>query len=284
MDVPKRLSCLSERVRLVLTEGKQIAVFGWMEKNHDPHTKGLPLDKVQFFERPPDTFPVKTALILMTKFVSHTERNRVRRQNEVYSIPLHIGQVKSVLRAAANLLEVPQHSQETSSLNAGSEEVPLCIEIPQIRTESLYQLLARQPEEKRPTMSEEMRTFVTEFSFTAKLHPEGLVSKTTLGRILSKSGLTLSPKALIKEGWLEAISPGEGKKIAWYKAGPTMLTTSMKPEPKNMFEKARQRIEERAKLLEEKADLEQQLAVISRSLEDIAKIEALLTELEQSME
>ncbi len=140
-------------------------------------------------------------------------------------------------------------------------------------------------ETEAPAMMDEptLQKLALEFAEVAKFHPTGWVSKMNLARILEEIGMRRKQPLITKEGWVEAIPPGEGRKIGWYKAGPRMGgTIETCSEPRNEFERAQFMVAEKPKLFEEKAKLEARLREIAVELENIIKIEALLSKLQQA--
>jgi hypothetical protein len=79
-------------------KGQTVAIIGWRDSNHNKLTRNLPDDKFVFYEAAPMIFPQSVGYVLMTKFVSHTQYGRVRRQRHCSKHPLSMGVLKEAIR------------------------------------------------------------------------------------------------------------------------------------------------------------------------------------------
>ena len=276
--IDKVADALIREVRATLESGLSIAVVGWRDSNHDAFTRGLPKQKVIFLEASALNVPERAGYLLFTRFVYHTQFNRLRKGRSHYPGTLETGEIKRLLRSCADLL-LPALAQSAAlPVPEGMTEVQAAeaaLAVQELGDDVLDFLTT--PKEKHE-MSE-MDKFVEAFQKEAAANKEvpDAVGKKILGKLIDQIlGKAYNAQKLAKDHWIEGVRRVEGGPIGYWKAGPKMqqATKDLDQEPDDPYELAKF-------LVRQKPSIEAELAKLQKKLARVETAEKVLAQLDQ---
>lgn len=279
---------LLKRVRETLMLKKSIAVLGWMDRNHNELTRQLLRDdKIVFFEVP-KLLSEKFGLVLFTRFLYHTEIERIKTE-KFYPTAIDIGIIKKIFEACKDLLVSSPTPSIADRAETTIEKQPLPVLIPEapMNNDKLDLSITREENCKM----DDMEAFAKNFLEAAEqngINP-GHIGKTTLGRMRKTCGIESTTAQLVSAGWVIGVVGAESTNVGWYKPGPKMVTSG-KPEEKEpedkyalakfLVNKKPQYIAQKEEIekayIAQKAEIERQLArveVAEKLLEGFSKLE-----------
>lgn len=88
-----------ECIRKVREKGGQVVVLGWMQRNHNRFTEHLDRNKLVVFKAAEDNNTPENAVVLCTKFITHSRQKTMERavgKEHVFGV-IGIGQIRSIL-------------------------------------------------------------------------------------------------------------------------------------------------------------------------------------------
>ncbi len=269
------------RIANTLLEGKVLVIFGWISKNHSNKTKEISSSKVRFFERLPSTLPQNAGLVVMTRFIGHSEVARVKSWGVNYiaqAIP--IGQIKRILYALRDLL----HEDKVIHLNPIAEYMEqtfidafIAAEVTPPSLETLVAaevIVCGENSENRSsniaTVTEEVQDkditqqFIAAFQKEAASHAEKIVSSHVLAKMLREQFPGLTAATLVSSKMIEPVRIENKKKTGWYR-----LVQTMTPEDQFTISKMERILAQEERL---KADLAAKQAEVKAIRDELARI------------
>jgi hypothetical protein len=303
---------VASKIRKTILAGNAVAVLGWTDRNHSSVTRSLPPGKVCFLEAERKQMPANVAFVLLTRFVSHTVSDQVKKRGREISKVLGIGEIKRILESCADIFFMeklsvsdPVRSPAVSMFHAPrvQKKAPLAEKSDgNLETKSRKQVLNEEhsPEQGKTlvephkekdmvghTHADPMLAFAQAFMEVAnnnKKHP-GCVGKYSLSETITKTG-TPGKKVLEKEGWIAGkVSDGRSR-VGNYVATDKLLglITSSTKEPTEPIALARFRITQEESIKKEVESLNGELAAIDATLQEKMKaLQASFDEQKQSV-
>jgi hypothetical protein len=272
---------LLQTIRTVLEKGKNITVFGWIGSNHNKKTRNYArTGLIYFVERSYRPTNVGSDLVLLTRFVSHTDQAVLRckcKEDALYPHTLDIGFLKGILCECDDLFTKKRckKTQQTCldyAVQAVDEKVST-FNLNDIEKELL------QTEVTVDTFD----TFAIRFKEVSQSHHLGHISSQALARILNDFG-DVTVRDLTNNSWVIPIR-GEGKKrIGWYKPTKKLqdrMDFEKREEPADPIDKAIFLIERRPEIEAEIKLLQGKIAECNVQLKRVELAEELLKKLSE---
>lgn len=258
-----QIAGLFEKARQAAKDGLVIAVLGWKDLNHNDFTRGLSDKKVVFYDDVPDDLGETVGFVLFTKYVSHTDTERIKRKKKkkVWSIVVEVRVIRQVLGSLADLL-APE-KVFVVGLNPQLDRFPLsafekffppvcavpAVDVVDSMDEAILDFLTTPREEQEMSA---MQKFAQAFIAAAGANESGQVGKIQLGRLRKEYGIEESAAKLVRDGWLIG-EVGEGSsKVGWYMETKTLAALSKEtPEPADPIEYAKLLVSQEPEVLAE---------------------------------
>jgi hypothetical protein len=249
-------------MRETIAGGKAIAVIGWRASNHDSFTQELSPDRVIFTKN--TELPRNVGYALLTRFLTHSEVAKVRRQTDVHAIPLETGEIKRLLQACGDLLAAPTQCESRVPSTSDSPTLPL-IASPLDGHDQILDYITQPAEEQAP-----MEKFAKAFMAVAEKTGLATVSAITLAKLRKEHELSESSLQLVQQGWIIPEIPVGGQKASQYRAGEKLVTLARGTivEPTDPIERARFMISQKDSILAERA------TIVARQASLVAELEA----------
>lgn len=234
----RRHDALVRKVRLVLSNGLNVAIIGWKESNHSDETREMAkTERIRFYWEIPKEVGPSFGLILWAKFVGHAHPPKLARYAKIHPTVIPNGRIKSVLAECKDLIVrivVPVTAETVFGTPVGgtptiivpnikpSDVVPIAEPLAHLETSivdenpqgeetemdkgDMDSVVADQTPTEKPDIDKFKRLFLQ-----AVDEEDGLVGKKALGDIRRQCGMTnWSNASLVLKGWVEAVV-GEGR-------------------------------------------------------------------------
>jgi hypothetical protein len=267
---------LLKSMRDVLACGGNIAIYGWIKSNHSELTMLYEkTGRIRFFEKKTKTVSVSGDFVIMTPFINHTDKTKLKTTvPSLYPHPIHIGEIKSLLRECANLITKkvvhPSTSFKVAQETAGQLDINE-LEKQLILTEVLV-------------VVDQFDTFASKFHELSTTHPEGLVSALLLSKILKGlEDFKYSSKKLIRLGWLIPVIRNGKRNVSMYRASEKLkarIQADNVEEPKDSIEKALFLRVKKPRLVRKIEKLQKEIEAIRADIARCEIAEQLLKQLE----
>lgn len=283
--MPVNMELLIKKADEVLKASGKIVVLGWKASNHDEFTRKVEnTGRVRFYNKDPISI-CSGNMLIWTRFVGHSSRNRLRNQPGIvsHSNYLNMGELRRFLRGVGAMIldESTPKSPEPIAQRTTKEPTGLAIQT--------------EPDQK--ILGSDM-AFAHDFFESVDHDPSGTLSKFEASKLLRKHfGETAVASRFNR--LLEKIVAEGDKKAGRYKATSYLMDLMTKPvqstdpdistAPKNraeedLAEDAVSRLgallAKKPALLEERARLKEKLLNVEKQLEKIDRITAVLSEIE----
>ncbi len=282
MVIDKRRESLIKKVRSVFSEGRLVAIVGWMESNHNQMTRNFKNGgRIVFYGKAPASLGMTIGYVMCTRFLGHADFDRMKVFTNTHPVVLSNGEIKRVLEGCGDLLlpvSLPESLRKTEfvvpmkhSSVAGStlEVVVLDVQVATVTVEVV--------------VDANIKRFVEMFLERSKLSADGLVGKMVLGDIRRECGLAnRSNTMLVSGGWIEPVISDGCKLTGKYKASEKMLALATEPaivEPDDPISRARRLIAEEPQVREAIVQVEANLVVLRKKVEQIDQAKSILSQL-----
>lgn len=268
-----------------LDNGLCIAVFGWHNRNHDQFTRSLDGNQFLFLETPPRIIPARVGYAITTRFITHSDRQSVRKRVPTLSQVLSTGHIKRILReiAAGQKPKKPEHAPQVraeapqlTAQSAPKEEIHMVSSTPPAAVQNLPSAApvtaAGREEASVPELSSEERErrFAIDFMKQVGGDAGRTLSKYEASHILEKHfGEGRKNPSAHKKLLTGVVSEGNTK-VGSYRATEYLLKLSGQSpevEPDDPIEKARWLIARIPALLQRRDELEGEKARFLENLE-----------------
>lgn len=266
---------LVKTIRKILSKGGNITVYGWIDSNHNPLTRGYGrTGRIIFVQRRKRIVGVSGDLVVFTRYISHPDQEKMQGKINFYPHPIEIREIIDILLECADLIVKKEVQSEVQSFNLDDENPgPATLDLNQL--EKILQ--------DTEVVVDQYDKLAERFAEAGKEHPENLVSTNVVGKILKD----LEPppctlKELVSQGWLIAVKKEGKTKVGWYKAGEMLqarINGGKVEEPTDAVEKANFLIERKPVIEEKIAELEKELNFWKTQLNRVDKAEDLLRQL-----
>lgn len=282
-----QIAGLFTKARKAAGDGFVIAVLGWKDLNHNDYTRGLSHKKVVFYDTVPDFLGETVGFVLFTKYVSHTDIERIKRKKKkkVWPTVVEVRVIRQLLGSLADLI-APERVFVVGAgthlgrfpLAAFEKFLPLVCAVPVVddvdrMDEAILDFLTT-PREEHEMSS--MQKFAAAFTVSAATNLNGRVGKIELGRLRKEHGIKESAAKLVRDGWLLG-EVGEGSsKVGWYTPTDKLFEASkVSLEPDDPRERAKFLIEQEDELLRQQDVLTVKLARVATAKKYLQQLDEL---------
>jgi hypothetical protein len=273
----KQKSYLLKLVRNKLENGKNLTIFGWKPSNHNQQTREYESSgRVRFFAKEGRISGINGDLILMTRFVSHADQERIQNiASNVYTRVISMGVLRDVLNECSGLIvkieTVPKQNTGVADKTATQTDHLNLNELENHIMET---------EEKM----DQFDRFANQFNNVATLNPEGCVSSIATTAMLRDLAIEESARKLVGKGWLIPVRAGENKKVSKYKAGKKLqerINKGKMEEPEDPIEKIRYLIAKEDYFKMKQAEAQMELERWETQLERVNSAKQIMNELSE---